>query len=382
MKKNLIHIAVAATLGMSYFSASAEDMYRGAWYALPGISYMNMDNDLNSSNGAGAFIKFGKELSPSWDLQGGLGYNTGNENGIPGAGGRYKQTTLGVDALYMFSREKFRPFLLAGAGIVRNNLQYYNIPAPVDASNNVKTSWLANVGFGAQYLFTDKFAVQADVREQWSRARGGLVDTVNGSIGNESQTVNNMLISLGGIFRFGAPAPLPVATQVTAEPSPVPYVAPEPIPESQPVPTPVPVPAAVTCNPKFETVTISAEKLFGFDKFKLQEGAKPILDEVVTKLKDHPEFKLVMINGHSDRIGKETYNQILSEHRANEVKKYIVSQGVDANRLQVVGKGESEPVIECKGIKGKKLIECLAPNRRVVISDEKQHEIEGQVGCK
>jgi OOP family OmpA-OmpF porin len=105
MKNNLISMAVAATLGLSTLSVSAEDMYRDAWYVLPGINYMSTAGDLNAGNGGGAFIKLGKELSPSWDIQGGVGYNTSNENGIPGASGRYKQTTFGVDALYMFSRD-------------------------------------------------------------------------------------------------------------------------------------------------------------------------------------------------------------------------------------------------------------------------------------
>jgi OOP family OmpA-OmpF porin len=376
MRNNLIKIAVTATLGLAALSASAEDMYRGAWYALPGISYMNTDKDINASNGGGAFIKFGKELSPSWDIQGGLGYNTSNENGIAGASGRYKQTTLGLDALYMFSREQLRPFMLVGAGVARNKLDY-SIPAPNDGLSDTKTGWMANVGLGAQYLVNDTFGLQADVRQQWSRAKGGVSKNLDGTNISDTETVSSTLVSLGGIFRFGAPKPMPVV--VAAEPAPMPYVAPEPAPVSEP--TPAPVAAVQPCKPKFETVTISAEKLFGFDKSKLQEGSKPILDGVVAKLKEHEEFKLVMVNGHTDRIGSEAYNQKLSERRANEVKEYIVSQGIDASRLQAIGKGESDPVVDCKGVKGKKLIECLAPNRRVVILDEEQHKIEGQAAC-
>jgi OOP family OmpA-OmpF porin len=376
MKNNLIQIAVAATLGLAALSASAEDMYRGAWYALPGISYMNTDKDINASNGGGAFIKFGKELSPSWDIQGGLGYNTSNENGIPGASGRYKQTTLGLDALYMFSREQLRPFILVGAGVARNKLDY-SIPAPNDGLSDTKTGWMGNVGLGAQYLVNDTFGLQADVRQQWSRAKGGVSKNLDGSNISNNETVSSTLVSLGGIFRFGAPKPMPIVA--ATEPAPAPYVAPEPAPVAELAPAPVVV--APPCKPKFETVTISAEKLFGFDKSKLQEGAKPILDGVVAKLKEHEEFKLVMVSGYTDRIGSETYNQKLSERRANEVKEYIVSQGIDASRLQAIGKGESEPVVDCKGVKGKKLIECLAPNRRVVILDEEQHKIEGQAAC-
>src|SRR5450830_996857 len=373
MKKNLISIAVAATLGVSALSASAEDMFRGAWYALPGISYMSTAGDLNAGNGGGAFIKLGKELSPSWDIQGGVGYNTSNEKGIPGAGGRYKQTTFGIDALYMFSRDKFRPFLLAGVGVARNKLDY-TIPAPYNNLNNTKTGWLADAGFGAQYLISDNFGLQADVRQQWSRARGGLQDTINGTNTNSTETVSSTLVSLGGIFRFGAPAPMPVVA--AAEPAPAATVEPTPAPAA--VVEPAPLPAVAACTPTFETVTVSADQLFGFDKYKLSNDGKAALDEVVAKLKAHPEFELVMVTGHADRIGSVAYNQKLSERRANAVKQYLVAQGVEDSRLQAVGKGKSEPVAECKGAKSKKLIECLAPNRRVVISDQKQHD----AGCK
>jgi OOP family OmpA-OmpF porin len=378
MKNNLIKIAVLATLGLTTFSASAEDMYRGAWYALPGISYMDTDSDLNANEGGGAFMKFGKEISPSWDLQGGVGYNTSNENGIAGANGRYKQTTLGLDALYMLSRDKFRPFVLIGAGVARNKLAY-SIPAPNNDLSDTKTAWMANVGLGAQYLVSDTFGLQADIRQQWSRAKGGLDNNLDGTNVSHTETIRNALLSLGGVFRFGAPTPMPVVA--AAEPAPATYVAPEPAPVEAPTPAPAPVAVVEPCKPKFETITISAEKLYGFDSSKLQDGAKPILDGVVTKLKEHSEFKLVMVTGYTDRIGSEAYNQKLSEQRANQVKDYIVSQGIDGNRLQAIGKGESEPVVDCKGVKGKALIQCLAPNRRVVILDEEQHKIENQPGC-
>ncbi|MDI1308090.1 MAG: OmpA family protein [Methylotenera sp.] len=362
MKKNLINLAVAASLSIAAFAVSAEDMYRGAWYLVPGVSYMNTENDLDANNGGGAFIKLGKELSPSWDIQGGLGYNRASEDtGIAGAGGRYKQTTLGLDALYMFSRENFRPFLLAGLGAARNNVDYNGIPSLQDKS---KTSWLANVGLGAQYLFNDTFGLQADLRHQWTRSNAkapGTTFDADGSVGNT-------LFNLGGILRFGAPAPMPVIAD--AEPAPVAAIEPAPV-------EPVPAPAPVACKPNLETVTVSAEKLFGFDKAKLQDGAKPILDETVAKIKANPELSAVIVTGHTDRIGSTAYNQKLSEKRAAIVKEYLVSQGVDAAMITSVGKGESEPVEACKGVTGKKLISCLAPNRRVVITGEATKE----TGC-
>ncbi|NOT15396.1 MAG: OmpA family protein [Methylotenera sp.] len=366
MKKNLINLAVVATLSFLSVAASAEDMYRDAWYLVPGVSYMNTDSDLEANNGGGAFIKLGKELSPSWDIQGGLGYNRASEDSnFAGIGGRYKQTTLGLDALYMFSRDNFRPFLLAGLGAARNNVDYTN---PADGK---KTSWLANVGLGAQYLFNDTFGLQADVRHQWSRAKLGFDNNTLGN--NTTETVGNTLLNLGGIFRFGAPAPMPVA--VAPEPA-----APAPVVEPAPAPAPVaeaPAPTPV-CQPKDETITVGAEKLFGFDKAQLKEEGRAALDEAAEKIKANPEIKAVIVTGHTDRIGSDAYNQKLSERRANQVKAYLASQGVNESMIEAIGKGESEPVVQCAGNKAtKKLVSCLQPNRRVEIRAEGIK----QVGC-
>lgn len=367
MNNKLMGLAVATTLGLATLTASAEDMFRGAWYAVPGVSYMNTDSDLEADNGAGGFISIGKELSQSWDIQGRLGYNRADEDlnlGI-GESGKYKQTTLGLDALYMFSRDKFRPFLLAGLGAARNNVDY-KVPG-VDISGK-KTSWLAGLGLGAQYLFNDTFGLQADLRHQWSRAEVDDIPALG--INGGTETIGNTLFNLGGIFRFGAPAP--VVAEPAPEPAPIAAVEPAPAPE------PTPAPEPVKCTPQMDTITVGAEKLFGFDKAKLQDGAKPILDEAAAKIKANPELKAVIVTGHTDRIGSDAYNQKLSERRANIVKEYLISQGVDASIIEAVGKGESEPVVQCKGNKAtKKLISCLQPNRRVTIQAEGKKE----TGC-
>jgi OmpA-OmpF porin, OOP family len=363
MNKKIVSLAVAATLSLTAFSASAEDMFRGAWYAVPGLSYMNTDSELEADNGPGAFLSIGKELSPSWDLQGRLGYNRADEDtNIAGASGRYKSTQLGLDALYMFSRDKFRPFLLAGLGATRNNVDYKIPGLDVDGK---KTSWLAGLGLGAQYLFTDNIGLQADLRHQWSKAE---IDVTG--VGSDKETIGNTLLNIGGLFRFGAPAP------VVAEPAPepAPIAAAEPAPE----PAPAPAPEPVKCTPQMDTITVDAAKLFGYDKANLQDEGKAALDEAAAKIKANPEIKSVTVTGHTDRIGSEAYNQKLSERRANQVKDYLASQGVDAAIISAVGKGESEPVVQCAGNKAtKKLISCLQPNRRVEIKAEGTKE----TGC-
>lgn len=367
MKKNFLGLAVASAIVFASQVAQAEDMYRGAWYAVPGVSYMNTDNDLEADNGRGGFLAIGKELSEHWDIQGRLGYNRADEDtNIAAASGKYKQTALGLDALYMFSRDKFRPFLLAGLGAARNNVDYSN----AGLSDKSNTSWMANVGLGAQYLFSDAFGIQADVRHQWSRAEAqNAARTVDAD-----ETIGNTLVNLGAIFRFGAPAPV-VEEPMPAEPAPM------PVAEAAPAPAPVaePVPAPVVCTPQTETVTVSAEKLFGFDKANLKEEGRRVLEETAAKIKSNPEITAVVVTGHTDRIGSEAYNQKLSERRAKQVADYLVAHGVSSSIITAEGKGKSEPVVQCDGKKvTKQLISCLQPNRRVEIRAEGTK----QVGCQ
>ncbi len=378
MNKKLMGLAVATALSLTAFAASAEDMYRGAWYAVPSVNYMHADSDLDAkSSGYGASLAIGKELSESWDLQGRLGYETArasgsrllSDTGIAGGSGRYKQPSIALDALYMFSRSNFRPFLLGGLGIARNKLDY-TLPGLTNVGGS-KTSPLVELGLGAQYLFNDSFGLQADLREQWSRAK--VSATGPGGTGTSTGTAANTLLSLGGLFRFGAPAP--VVAAAAPEPAPMPIAEPAPAPAPEPVvEAPAPAPA---CAPKMETITVDAAKLFAYDKSSLQAEGKAALDDAAAKIKANPEIKSVTVTGHTDRIGSDSYNQKLSERRAKQVASYMAAQGVDASIITAVGKGESEPVVQCPGKTSKKVISCLQPNRRVEIKAEGSKE----TGC-
>ncbi len=342
MNKKLIGLAVATTLSLTTLSAVAEDMYRGAWYGGAGISGMDTDNDIDAGGGAGPYITIGKELSKSWDLQGRFGYSEADESNFGSTSGEYKSTTLELDALYMLSRDKFRPFLLAGIGVAKNDLDY----SPRDAD---KTSWLASLGLGAQYLITENFGFQADLRHQISRAK-----VLNAAATSSStETIGNNILSLGGFVRFGAPAPVVAA----AAPEPA------PIPVAEPAPAPAPV-----CEEKLDTVTIDAAKLFGFDKAVIRDEGKAELNAAADKIKANPEITNVIVTGHTDLLGSFEYNQKLSERRAKQVAEYLASQGVNSDIITSTGRGESSPVVSCEGVQPRKaLIECLQPNRRVTV---------------
>lgn len=356
MNKKLVGLAVAATLSLTAVSALAEDMYRGAWYGGAGMGVIDTDNDLDAGGAVGPYITIGKELSQSWDLQGRFGYAEADESNTGSTSGEYKSTALELDALYMFSRDKFRPFLLAGLGVTKNDLDY-------DPRDEDKTSWLASVGLGAQYLINDTFGFQADLRHQISRAKV-LNDAATDS---STETIGNNILSLGGFVRFGAPAP--VVAEAAPEPAPIPVAA-----EPEPAPEPAP-----KCEPTKDVITVEAEKLFGFDKAKISDNGKQALDAAAEKIIANPKITLVVVTGHTDRLGSYEYNQKLSEQRAKQVGDYLSSKGVDASKIVTTGRGESVPVVACEGIKNRKaLIECLAPNRRVEIQAEAREE----VGCE
>ena len=118
-----------------------------------------------------------------------------------------------------------------------------------------------------------------------------------------------------------------------------------------------------------EKLTLDADTLFDFDKATLRPAGRDTLDTFVSKLRDiSPET--IMTIGHADRIGTDRYNQRLSERRVATVKAYMVSKGVEANRVYTEGKGETQPVTkagDCLGPKSAKVIACLQPDRRVDI---------------
>jgi OOP family OmpA-OmpF porin len=107
-------------------------------------------------------------------------------------------------------------------------------------------------------------------------------------------------------------------------------------------------------------VTYAADAFFDFDKSVLKPAGKAKLDDLVSKVKGI-NLEVIIAVGHTDSIGTDAYNQKLSVRRAESVKAYLVSKGIEKNRIYTEGKGEKQPVADNKTKEGR------AKNRRVEI---------------
>ncbi len=141
-------------------------------------------------------------------------------------------------------------------------------------------------------------------------------------------------------------------------PPPPPPPAPPPMPAKPPAPPAKP--PAPPAPPVASKVTFAADAFFDFDKSVLKPEGKAKLDDLAGKVKGI-NLEVIIAVGHTDSVGTDAYNQKLSVRRAEAVKAYLVSKGIEKNRVYTEGKGEKQPVADNKTSEGR------AKNRRVEI---------------
>jgi OOP family OmpA-OmpF porin len=261
-----------------------------------------------------------------------------------------------IDGIFYFPMSQKLKLLVGGGW---TGTRYYS-----DTTLNEFDSG-GNAVVGFKYCFSDTWAMRTDVNADFKDPSDQTLS------GERTRTYNVRL----GFSRFlgskGSNSPCYIAPP---PPAPV-YVAPVPVPAPPPAPmpptpvaqetpqqqpAPAPKPAAPTPAPTRRELLTLRGNAFEFDKSSLTAGARDTLQAVVTTLKNFPDAK-IEIQGHTDAIGSETYNQALSERRANAVRDYLVSQGIGAGRITTIGYGETQPTATNDTAEGRAL------NRRVVI---------------
>lgn len=226
-----------------------------------------------------------------------------------------------------------------------------NNPTARKSETNVK------YGLGLNYAFTDALAMRLEVERY----------RVNDAIGNKGDID---MVSVGLVYRFGGPTPQPVPR--AEAPMPLVVVAqPAPAAPTAAVPTPPPAAPVVTAPVQPRRVSLSAESLFGFDANTVKPEGRAALDQFANDLSG-TTYSSISVQGHTDRLGSEAYNQKLSEQRAAAVKHHLVTVGqLNGGKIVAEGRGETQPVTRPEDCRGQQrtpaLVACLQPDRRVEV---------------
>ena len=193
----------------------------------------------------------------------------------------------------------------------------------------------AKLGLGLEYKFSEALALRGEVERY----------RLNDAVGNRGDAD---LYSVSLVYKLGRPASATPAYQPAPEVAPV-VAMPAPVVVAAPAPAPV-----------AEKVSFASEALFDFDQSTLKPQGKAALDQLFGQLTGM-DLEVIVTVGHTDAVGSDAYNQKLSQRRAEAVKAYLVTQGVETNRVYTEGKGETQPVADNTTAAGR------AKNRRVTV---------------
>jgi OmpA-OmpF porin, OOP family len=338
-------LVAACAAGGSAIAADAYDD-TGASYIVALGQYTFLDKDRISKDGRGFELGLGHNFAPNFAAE------IIDSNGtfrIPNAGAREKLNAISVDGLYKFLpvTSMFRPFILAGVGGMSDDIGGHT-------PNNL--GWLAETGVGlltglGSQSGSTRWQLRTEVKYRYEFMK--YTQYVPNDPGD-------IILGVGFQFMFGAPTPPP------------PFVAralPPPPPEPAPPPPPPPPPPAPVCHAPAgfqvdancriiqQTVVVRAVD-FEFNSARLTAPAQQTLDEVATALAAQPDLR-IEIQGYTDSVGADAYNLKLSQRRADAVKYYLVSKGVNGSTLSARGYGKANPLVS------NDTAENRAKNRRV-----------------
>lgn len=276
--------------------------------------------------------------------------------------GKIKLQGLNLDAVGMLPlNNKFSVFGRLGLQYAqaKDNFSSSGAIAVPTNPNPSKNELNYKAGLGVQYDFNQSLGMRIEAERY----------RINDAVGNNGD-IN--MYSLGLVYRFDQHKPAPVEKVLMPERETVFVATPAPpAPPPKIIVIPAPPAEIVYVNKVVFSADSDANALFTFGKTALKPTGKRALDKFAAELKG-ANYKVITVTGNTDRIGSNAANMRLSLHRAEVVKDYLVqSAAIPANKISAKGAGESNPLTkpgECKGNKAtKKLVACLAPDRRVEV---------------
>jgi OOP family OmpA-OmpF porin len=356
MKKTLTLFAVLTVMLLSS-NTLAQDRYvwTDAWAFGFGFNYPMYvsinDAQLKSSAFYGGYLSIQRNFSEhlSWRLRGAYSHVSAKyDPGVPNAGVRVENNMITGDLDFMYYFNPCDPitmFLLAGAGINFNKPENASDP---DLDNESNTAAQFNIGAGVDIRLGKFWRLHGEgvYRTMGNSKIDGRTGTSNSFFGG---TANDSWVNadIGLLYYFGTGEESKYCQLYTGIAD-VDYDRIEDIVRRyQTMPTEVDYDRICDIVKKCMGPTKVEDKWvlvgvnFDFNKSTLRPESYPILDNAASILLTHEDVN-VEIQGHTDQIGSDKYNDGLSKRRAETVKKYLIAKGVNASRLTTVGKGERE----------------------------------------
>lgn len=326
--KNTLGFAVAAALAAGSVNAFAQGQGAVEAEAFAKRYFTDSNRKMDNGNLYGGSVSYFLTEAVSLGLSYGEYHRLDSDDKLVSEGNKRKKingSLATLDATYHFrsATDALRPYLSAGVG--HQSLSNIQGVSSVSGKGRDRTT-MALIGAGAKYYFGENFFVRAGV------------DGMHGLDNKQSE----WQAGLGLGLNFGG----------SAKPAPVVYEEPEPVVYEEPV--------------EPETVRVELEVLFDFDKANVKDGSYADIQNLAEFMKQYPQLTTT-VEGHTDSVGPEAYNQKLSERRAGAVRQVLVEQyGVEAERVSSVGYGETRPIADNSTQEGRAL------NRRVEAAVEAQ----------
>ncbi|HMM56687.1 MAG TPA: OmpA family protein [Rudaea sp.] len=361
MKRNTLFVLIALGLG-GVGVANAQDA--SSWYLAARTGMVAPDSARTTKNSAFAGIGAGVWVNPNLAVDFEYGINNADfKNNSPRFGHQWESVQLDVAARWFFGEigSGWRPYVMGGVGVMRHKAFSGSLLS--DAGYTASGGWdpMATAGVGMQYNLSDRVAFRGEIAGRYDRDNNSLNSSLAASQGfNRHSGFTDAMATVGLVVNFGggsAPAPAPAHEEAAPPPA-----APPAREEATPPPA-----VAIDLRGvefKFDHPRVG-EKLVPSLKAPTADSVQ-ILDEAVDTLKRYPNVH-VSVDGYTDSVGSDAYNQKLSERRAKGVYDYLTEHGVDASRLDgPKGFGESNPIDTNKTAAGRQR------NRRVELKVESQ----------
>jgi outer membrane protein OmpA-like peptidoglycan-associated protein len=288
------------------------------------IEGTGLNGDVEYDDGWAGFFTFGGKLF--WFRgEGEFGYRANQVDSVSGigdAGGDAKVLSyMGNLLLDIPTGSSWTPYIGAGIGGARVDLDSVSLPAAGVTVDNDETGWAWQAIAGVTYQVNDNLGIFADYR--YFDTEDIQYRASNGTRFETDYSAHTVSIGLRYLFTAPKPAPAPVPA---AQP------APAPAPTAAPAPAPVQVPRTYLV-------------FFDFDKADIRPEARRIIETAAANRKTANVTRLE-VTGHADRSGSDRYNERLSMRRAEAVRAELVRLGVPANEIAIFAKGEREPLVQ------------------------------------